>query len=256
MKPTPPQAHCGMRNADCGMKDKSSSAPHSPLPTPHSPLHIAFYTGGDKISQLIRWRTWGGPSHVGILTTDGHNVLHARALKGVRIDPLLHSAPIGTRVDILRLDLPPADHSTLWRLAEAQIGKPYDYLGNLGFVLRRPIHSKTSWFCSELVAWLCWAAGHPLLARTPSWKHSPEDLWRSPLLHPVTSFHLAQDPGGTRFLRLTTPEPQKHPQNALAPSPAPRQPPPAENRFANPCKPLPGETDPLPFKSAALEDLQ
>lgn len=219
-------------------------------------LRVAFYTGGDKVSQLIRWRTWGGPSHVGLLTQDGRHVLHARAFKGVSIDPLTHSASVGTRVDVLVIEVSEDVVSLIWQLAEAQLGKSYDYLGNAGFVLRRNMHASDSWFCSELVAWLFWAAGVPLLARVPSWKYSPEDLWRSPLLHPVAGFYIDADRLGNRFLRLSAPNGQKTRQKASEAQTALGQGPTPETNYAKACKPLPVDSEPLNLKSDALEALQ
>ena len=154
-------------------------------------VNVVFFSGEGKMSNLIRWRTWGsGPAHVGLLTTDGKNIYHSRPGKGVRIDPLLESCRPGTRIDILQIALPPDLVNQFWALAESQLGKKYDWRGNLGFISRRQIHHREKWFCSEIVSWLFFAIGHPLLHRLPSWKYSPEDLWRSPLLHPLTSFML------------------------------------------------------------------
>lgn len=161
------------------------------------PVRVAFFANNGKWGRLIRWRTWADvPSHVGLLTADGKNILHSREKVGVCIQPLEESAPAGSIIIITEALVPAPAARTIWRLAEEQIGKKYDWMGNIGFVLRRNMHGKDRWFCSELVAWLFWKAGHPLLHRVPSWKHSPEDLWRSPHLRIVESLELVKTKKG------------------------------------------------------------
>lgn len=157
-------------------------------------VRVVFFTGKGKFSKLIRWRTWGGgPAHVGMLTTDGKNVLHARPGYGVVVQPIEESDKPGTRLDILECFVHANIASEIMQRAEGQVGKGYDWAGDLGFVFRKNMHSYKRWFCSELVAWLFWRAGAPLLHRVPSWKYAPEDLWRSPLLVPHSSFVITAD---------------------------------------------------------------
>jgi hypothetical protein len=156
-----------------------------------SPVRIVFVTTNNKMGRLIRWRTWGaGPAHVGVMQDDGM-VIHADLGKGVAEEHLPYIAGIGSRIDVFRVDIPHAAAELFWSLARAQIGKGYDFLGNIGFVVRKPMQSPTRWFCSELVAWLFWKAGRPLLHRVPSWKYAPEDIYRSPLLTYEISYEVS-----------------------------------------------------------------
>lgn len=211
--------------------------PQSVSSTPPTTIRVLFYQGRDKLSRLIRWRTWSdGPSHVALLLPNGREVLHARPLRGVLIEPLTASARIGTRIDLLYATLPEADADRLWAFAKNQVGKPYDWLGNAGFVIRKDIHGRTSWFCSELIAWLFWSCGHPLLARTPSWKYAPEDCWRAPRLQVGTAFYLDRDPTGNPFLRLTTPKATQKPSDAFSAPPPSIYPQGPENQNARRCR--------------------
>lgn len=212
----------------------------SPEPEPTTvPIRVAFFSGTGKWSRLIRWRTWGdGPAHVGLLTTDGANILHARPGRGVRVDRLEDSAKPGTVIDILEAQVPADAARILWAYAEAQLGKPYDWPGNLGFVIRKDVHDRDAWFCSELVAWLFYIANHPLLHRLPSWKYSPEDLWRSPLLTPVGGYTLRRNPRGQTLATHKTDKPHRIPENPFCAPYAPRQGRGRKNHFAGRCKGL------------------
>jgi len=67
--------------------------------------------------------------------------------------------------------------------ALSQIGKPYDWRAIVNFGFHRDWRSPDSWFCSELVAWACEAAGYPLLnPAEPHDRVTPRDLMLSPLL--------------------------------------------------------------------------
>lgn len=173
----------------CQMCGKA--APHAPEAT--RCIRVVFVTTHGRIGRLIRWRTWSeGVTHVGIMDEENW-VVHADLGKGVREEALPLITKVGNRMDILAIDIPKAAADALWTLARQQVGKRYDLRGNFGFIFRMRMQNPKRWFCSELVAWLFWKAGCPLLARLPSWKYAPEDLWRSPLLryessHIVTKF--------------------------------------------------------------------
>ena len=119
-------------------------------------ISLQFATGADLGALAIMW-FGGGPqfSHVDSVLPDGR-------LLGARSD-LIGGAPAGVQVRsdgylgserVLRIDLP-VDTSMSGRyydFVQAQIGKPYDKEGILGFIAGRTWDDPSAWFCSELVA--------------------------------------------------------------------------------------------------------
>lgn len=146
---------------------------------------IAFFKGKSLTSRLIGWFNWGPYSHVAWWRGEGEMV---EAWQGVGVAETnivdgLHTA--GTVVDLYHIaDLTDEEAEVIDDFHVSQIGKKYDLVGCLHFLLRRPPHIRDQdrWFCSELVATACASAGRPLLERVPPWKISPSMLSYSPLL--------------------------------------------------------------------------
>ncbi len=141
------------------------------------------FTGGlGAVGQLIQLATWSWCSHVDI-------ELHPQWLLGALPgDGVVMRAPEETaRVERYSIGgLSAADERAVLRFAEAQLGKPYDWPGVLGWGLRqRNWQQDDSWFCSELVAWAFLQAGHPLLRAEDAWRITPRDLLLSPYLIPL-----------------------------------------------------------------------
>lgn len=179
-------------------------------------VRVVFASGRSRINRLIQWRTWSeGVNHVGVMDDEGR-VIHADLGKGVQEDDLVNFTKVGNRIDVLQITLPHGSAEELWTLLREQVGKKYDLMGNIGFIFRSRMQNPKKWFCSEMVAWAFWKVGHPLLARLPSWKYSPEDLWRSPLLAYETSWILKEDSKGKRWLKWVSEQaPVETPETAL-----------------------------------------
>lgn len=114
---------------------------------------LQFVSGADFASDLIKWFSAGGWSHVDAVLVDG--------LLGARSD-CVGGAPRGVQVrepsyvgdeQVLRVQLecPPAVAAKFEAFLRSQIGKPYDVEGIAGFIFGRDWRDDSAWFCSELV---------------------------------------------------------------------------------------------------------
>jgi uncharacterized protein YycO len=89
----------------------------------------------------------------------------------------------GTIVDLYHINLAREQVEGINDFLRAQIGKPYDWLGILGFLVRSDrAHRKTKWFCSELIAEALDLVGKPLLSRCPAHRMLPGMIALSPYL--------------------------------------------------------------------------
>ena len=142
---------------------------------------IALYKGTSALSRLIRWQTWSEYSHAAWVFPDG-SVIEAWK-GGVRHAPgILTQHTQGTDVDLFTLELTVEQRWAIQDFLIAQIGKPYDYAGILGFLAAAKTENPEKWFCSELIFAACKSTRIDLLRRVPSWKVSPGLLAYSPLL--------------------------------------------------------------------------
>lgn len=143
-------------------------------------ITLQFSTTNHYSSKAIRFFTWSWASHVDFVLPDD-KLLGALATQdggGVR----LHDAKDYTRIERYQVDAP----VDIIDIARTQLGKPYDWAGIFGLVLRdRDWESDDKWFCSELVAWAFKQGGYPLLNET-SFRITPRDLLISPLLKPIS----------------------------------------------------------------------
>ena len=80
-------------------------------------------------------------------------------------------------------DVSKVQQTVVKRALESQIGKSYDYIGILGFLINRNWQQEDSWFCSELLAWSLNKAGFYLVNRETG-RVTPQDLWESMTLKP------------------------------------------------------------------------
>lgn len=113
-------------------------------------IALQFAAGDGLASNAIKW-FGGGPrySHVDTVMPDG-SLLGARLSGGVQIRPANY---LGTE-KVLQVAIPAGDAQTdaYYRGVTAEIGKPYDMTGILGFLTGRDWRTPDKWFCSELVA--------------------------------------------------------------------------------------------------------
>lgn len=118
-------------------------------------LCLAFYTGkGNLVDRVIRMATRSPYSHVelvrGGISNDSPRTLHS--ISASARDGGVREKMIGFQVG--RWEFMPIESwgsDQVWHRAEAELGRPYDYLGillNFTVPIRR--HLRGSWFCSEL----------------------------------------------------------------------------------------------------------
>ncbi len=139
---------------------------------------ILLYPGTGIFAALIRLQTRGRFAHAAV-QVNASEIIEAAPEHGVRRAPLDLSRPFES------FDVPSMTEDD-WIVALAflheQIGRPYDIIGVLRFITRRPDTGRRSWFCSELVFAAVLAAGTRLLDRVEPWEVSPQVLSLSPLL--------------------------------------------------------------------------
>lgn len=136
-------------------------------------MQIAFYKGTRPglpgvFNRVVRWWTNGPYSHCEIvlqplddgmmLCASASNTEGGVRLKAIELDP--------GRWDLL--DIPSADPSAVRQWFAVHDREGYDFLGLMGFVLRRNDGSKRLWFCSEA----CAAA----LEIPDPWRYCPNTL--------------------------------------------------------------------------------
>lgn len=139
---------------------------------------LVLVRSGGLIPALIQAVTWSRWNHAALELDDGRQ-LAADSSRGVQIyapDPESEIA----RFQVKGLNLDDAAAA-----ARAQLGKPYDWSAVIGIGLHRDWTEPDSWFCSELVAWACRAAGVDLLRFDRLNRVSPGQLALSPLLIPA-----------------------------------------------------------------------
>lgn len=155
------------------------------------PILFGLYQGKSLVSKAIQFRTWSKYSHVASIHPDGSVVEAWVKSATVRrtLCPSCGHQP-GTVIDCFAW--PGLTHGEVEGLHEfyvSQVGKPYDFLGALGFLRRRhsaaPGHDGRAWFCSELAFAGSIAIRKPLLMRIPAWKVYPGMFELSPRLEYV-----------------------------------------------------------------------
>ncbi len=144
-------------------------------------MRIILCKGNGRVSRLIRWFTRGEYSHAALLFSD-NVVIEAHAQHGVQHLYLSTWMVLNPQAgaDIYELDLTPEQEAVVRAYAMVQVGKPYDWIGDLHFVTRQDYEQQPDdkWFCSELVfesiGQVLW-----LFARTRGWQVAPDLLKRS-----------------------------------------------------------------------------
>jgi len=140
-------------------------------------IQLCFSTSWGPVSSIIRFFTWSTISHVDFVVPNG--LLGAREM-GVKIRPWGTGNP--TRDIIAHVDCTDEQAQAVYKFAYEQIGKPYNYLGIVGIVIRHDFPSKNRWFCSELVIAAFQSAGIPLVNINQVGRVSPEMLLESPFV--------------------------------------------------------------------------
>ncbi len=151
----------------------------------NSQILIGQYYGTSWTSKLIRWRTWSKISHTAAFCGGLADEVIEAWDGSVARRPWTEGHTPGTMIALYRVPCTLEQRRLFYEFLAAQIGKPYDYLGILGFALRTRVESKNSWFCSELIFAAAQAAEINLLSRIEPYQVAPGDLNISPLLEPV-----------------------------------------------------------------------
>lgn len=131
---------------------------------------------GDWISRLMAWFTYAKYTHVALVNDDrvieASSMRYPRGVREVTYEEFMFYHP-GAVVRCIAHGNP----DMAWRIAEAQVGKDYDWNWLWGRFLRRPTMQDPDKFsCSELIAYACQEAGYPILTAAP-WHVTPNDLY-------------------------------------------------------------------------------
>lgn len=150
-------------------------------------LLIQMHTNGPSLfSRLIRWFSRSPYHHVSVWAwhpthPEGGVVIEAMEGHGVRSQPAsacrADRAAGRIRLYTFQTPLTAEETQVLWTALVAELGRPYDWLGVFRFISRRRKDGHPDkWFCSELVAAACAAAGRPLFQQKPAWHVLPADI--------------------------------------------------------------------------------
>lgn len=122
-------------------------------------VNLRFSTANAIGSWAIREFTRCAYSHVDVVADNGMALCSYEqpvTMDGQTIPAGVYWRPNGYGVFSAQLTLTvpctQAQQDTFWTFMEAQIGKPYDWIGILGILSSRDWRQPDSWFCSELVA--------------------------------------------------------------------------------------------------------
>jgi len=165
--------------------------------------YILASKGKSLDSRAIRFRQWGFPyTHIAYIVSlkDRNDPIVIEAWrKGVRYGKFSEVHTPGTEFAVYSIEVTKEQRDEIRYFLQRQIGKPYDWLGILGFVFFNPnLESKNRWFCSELVFTAFKQAGVELLKNTHPSEVSPCLLLKSPLLQFEYSTKLPEVKGGVQ----------------------------------------------------------
>ncbi|ADU96038.1 hypothetical protein Theam_0064 [Thermovibrio ammonificans HB-1] len=149
--------------------------------------YVLASKGISLTSRLIRWWQWGFEfTHVGYVLdlSDPTDPTVVEAWwSGVREGRFSGAHTPGTEFAVYSVKVSEAQKELIEIFLHDQVGKPYDWLGILGFPLRNwKLEKRNRWFCSELVFTAFKRAGIELLKNTHPSEVSPRLFLKSPLL--------------------------------------------------------------------------
>jgi uncharacterized protein YycO len=121
-------------------------------------MRVVLVRANTLSSLLIRARLWENWSHAAVLLQNGEVIDATFKAGGVRRrkleDVLKHASAFKI------IDLPVTDPVAAMTFLHAQIGKPYDWRGIMGWITSdRDWRDSSAWFCFELVAAVAEAGG-------------------------------------------------------------------------------------------------
>jgi hypothetical protein len=155
-------------------------------------IRIGAFKGNGVISKLIKWRTGGEYSHIG-LCLDWQYWIDAQYGRGVRKVIYLPSQS-GIEVDIYKADF--KDENIVRKFLAGQLGKKYDLRAalNIGVCHKEDRHLSDKWFCSELAYAALQKGKVNAFNDTLPWEVDPNILVRSTALTYVETVKLKDKP--------------------------------------------------------------
>ena len=110
-------------------------------------IEVRFMKTRGIIARLIRWFTWSEFNHVDI-NVNGKWYGASRTFGVHRSDK---QRPSYIYAEKLFISSTPEEREYVLRFLEGELGKSYDWRGIFGFILRKNLHHRDKWFCSEYV---------------------------------------------------------------------------------------------------------
>ena len=142
-------------------------------------MKIAFYKGDNILDDLVIFFSRGGYSHCCVVLNDG-SIIEAKPFTSVRwCKSMTEKLECNSKIDIFEVVTNSEQDKIIEDFLKKQLGKKYDYLSVIGFVLYDTNEGRKKygkWFCSELVFAAFQKAGIDLLKRIDAWKVSPTIL--------------------------------------------------------------------------------
>lgn len=144
-------------------------------------MRFVLKKGTETLDDTIKWFTWGKYSHMSLLTDD--NLVVEAVWPRVRKLPFSVAYPRLSLCDVFHVDTTPEQDKQIISFALAQVGKPYDLIGDLHFLTRPNYVNEPDdkWFCSELGFRAFLEGKIELLARVEAYKVYPTLISYSPL---------------------------------------------------------------------------
>jgi uncharacterized protein YycO len=108
----------------------------------------------------MAWFTHATYTHVALVAPDGSEVIEASGVgkpQGVRVMSMEIWASKHPGFVLRKIEHPYPEK--VWTIASSQIGKGYDWLFLLSYLIRRDVQDKSKLVCSELIEWSCREAG-------------------------------------------------------------------------------------------------
>ena len=142
-------------------------------------MKIAFYKGETFVDKTVIFLSRGGYSHCTIVFDDG-SIIESKPFCGVqKCEYFTSSLESNCLIDIFEVYTTKHQDKIIKEFLEKQLGKGYDYLSVIGFVVYATDEGRKKygrWFCSELVFAAFKKAGINLMDRTDAWLLSPTIL--------------------------------------------------------------------------------
>jgi len=165
--------------------------------------YILASKGISPTSRLIRWWQWGFPyTHIAYcldLSDQNDPIVVEAWWNGVRKGWFSEVHTPGTEFAVYSVQVTEKQKEKIENFLQQRLGKPYDWLGILGFPLRNwKLEKKDRWFCSELVFTAFQRAGVELLKNTHPSEVSPRLFLKSPILQFEYTTKLPEVKGGVQ----------------------------------------------------------